>query len=87
MAKIGGIEAELAAIKERNRRVESDKAWETSIMRRTIIAIGTYALSVLLFTLIGAPDPYLAALVPTLGFLLSTLTMPIFKRWWLEGRA
>ena len=35
------IEAELAAIKERNKRVEADKAWETSTFRRLLIAAGT----------------------------------------------
>lgn len=86
MTTIKELENGLAEIKGRNTRVEADKAWETSYARRAIIAAGTYAFSILLFVLIEARDPHLAALVPTLGFVMSTLTLPIFKRWWLRGR-
>jgi hypothetical protein len=80
------LEREIKELKERNARVESDKAWETSWARRTILALGTYLLSVLLLMMIGAPNPFLAALVPSLGFLLSTMTLPLFKNWWLSRR-
>jgi hypothetical protein len=80
------IEAEIEDIKLRNRRVEADKAWETSNVRRAIIFIGTYIATYLVFLLIDAPNPHLAALVPAVGFLLSTLTMPVVKQSWLRNR-
>jgi polyferredoxin len=83
---MAGIERVIDDIKKRNSRVEADKAWETSWTRRSIIAAGTYALSALLLFLINAPNPFFAALVPALGFMLSTMTLPIFKGWWLSGR-
>ena len=57
MATIGELEEGLARIQERNRRVEADKAWETSDARRLIIAAGTYILSMLLFVLIDVSSP------------------------------
>jgi len=84
MVKLEKLENEINKIKERNARVEGDKAWETSLTRRIIVAIGTYALSLLLFVVINAPNPFLAALVPTFGFILSTLTIPFFRSWWLK---
>lgn len=78
------MKKEISAIKERNRRVEIDKAWEISKTRRAIIAIITYLLAVLFLTLINAPYPWLNALVPTFGFILSTLTLPIFKQMWMN---
>ena len=72
-------------IEERNRRVEADKAWETSWTRRAIIAIFTWAFLGLYMSVIGVPDPWLNALIPTTGFVLSTLTLPFFKRWWLRS--
>ncbi len=76
---------EINDIKTRNRRVEADKAWETSKTRRLIIAVFTYVtISIFLFY-IGASNPLIAALVPTIGYLLSTLTMPILKKWWLNN--
>lgn len=39
------IEKELIAIKERNWRVEMDKAWEISWTRRLFIAVATYVIA------------------------------------------
>ncbi|PIN87581.1 hypothetical protein COV12_03100 [Candidatus Woesearchaeota archaeon CG10_big_fil_rev_8_21_14_0_10_32_24] len=69
---------------QRNKRVESDKAWETSYTRRSIIAAITYLIVVWFLYLINAPTPWLNAFVPTAGFVLSTLTLPFFKKWWLR---
>ncbi|MBU0532716.1 hypothetical protein KKB44_04435 [Candidatus Micrarchaeota archaeon] len=78
------LAVELEKIKQRNARVEMDKAWEISITRRLIIAFGTYIFSAILFILINAPSPFFAALVPTSAYLLSTLTLPFFKKLWLK---
>ncbi len=75
---------ELEAIKERNRKVEADKAWEISKIRRSIIAIMTYFIVVLFLYLIHAPYPWLNALVPVLGFILSTLTLSAIKKRWIK---
>tara|TARA_Y100000310_G_C20652882_1_gene800411 strand:- start:56 stop:304 length:249 start_codon:yes stop_codon:yes gene_type:complete len=75
---------EIDAIKERNKRVEIDKAWEVSKTRKIIILIMTYIIILIFLILINAPYPYLNALVPTIGFFLSTLTLPIFKKIWVN---
>jgi len=80
------IKKEIQKIIERNKRVELDKAWETSLTRRLIIAVMTYLLIVLFLWIIEIPNPWLNALVPTIAFILSTLTLPFFKKWWLRHR-
>ena len=75
---------EIKAILERNKRVERDKAWETSFTRRLIIAILTYLVIVLFLYTIKASHVWLTALVPTIAFVLSTLSLPIFKKLWLK---
>lgn len=70
----------------RNARVESDKAWETSKTRRVIIAAITYITAVTFLKLIGNDAPFLNSLVPVGGYVLSTLSMPLFKSWWLGFR-
>ena len=75
---------EIKAILERNKRVEKDKAWETSFTRRLIIAILTYLVIVLFLYMIKASHVWLTALVPTIAFVLSTLSLPIFKKLWLK---
>lgn len=75
---------EIQKIKERNLRVEVDKAWETSYTRKIIIAILTYLVIVLFFISASVANPFLNAIVPTLGFILSTLSLPFFKKIWIE---
>ena len=76
------LEQRLAAIEERNRRVETDKAWETSWTRRIAIAVMTYVVIGIMLTLINADRPWIGAFIPTLGFLLSTLSLPVIKTMW-----
>lgn len=80
------IQKELAVIKERNRRVEADKAWEISWARRLFIAAVTYITASIWLVTIGDINPWLKALVPTAGYLLSTLSLPPLKKWWIKRR-
>ncbi len=87
MDEIQQLKKDVADIKERNARVEEDKAWETSLFRRILIAFLTYAVIVLFFIFAGLPAPFVNAIVPTVGFVLSTLSIPIFKKIWLKRRS
>jgi hypothetical protein len=83
MVATSSLERRVRAIEERNARVESDKAWETSWLRRGLIALFTYLALGLYLWAINIQPWWLNAIVPTVGFLLSTLALPYFKRWWL----
>jgi hypothetical protein len=78
------LEKELENIKERNLRVEADKAWETSFSRKLLVAVSTYFVVVLFFFTASLPRPFISALVPTAGFLLSTLSFPLVKKLWVQ---
>lgn len=78
------IEGRLAIIEERNARVEVDKAWETSFTRRALLVLFTYLAIGIYLWAIGVNKPWLNAIVPAVGFMLSTLTLPIFKKVWLR---
>ncbi len=80
------LEQRVGKIEERNRSVEADKAWETSWTRRVLIAALTYVVVVVFIWSIGVPNPQLSGLVPVAGFLLSTLSVPYVKRYWLKIR-
>ena len=69
----------------RNKRVEADKAWETSYTRRTILTIFTYLAIGVYLSAINIPRPWLNAIVPAVAFMLSTLTLPYFKKIWLTN--
>lgn len=76
------LEREIIAIKQRNNRVEIEKAWEKSLTRRTILMFSTYIAIGLYLTVIQVQRPWINAIVPTVGFFLSTLTLPFFKNVW-----
>jgi len=78
------IEQDIAEIKSRNQKVEMDKRWETSKFRKICILVVTYILACGVMAMIGVPDYYLNALIPTLGFFLSTLSLGFAKRVWLN---
>jgi len=80
------IKQEINKIIERNKKVEADKAWETSFTRRLIIAVMTYLIIVLFLYTIKVPYPWLNALIPAIAFMLSTLSLPFFKKLWLRYR-
>jgi hypothetical protein len=76
------LEKEIDALKERNHRVEAEKAWETSWFRRITVLILTYIVITLFFLAAKFPDPFLNSIVPTLAFVLSTSSLPLFKKIW-----
>ena len=79
------IEAEIQSIKARNERVEQDKAWEISWARRLFIAASTYVIAGVWLLLINDTYPFLKAFVPSVGYILSTLSLPFVKKWWIKN--
>jgi hypothetical protein len=84
VSEITEIERRLSKIEARNRRVELDKTWETSWVRRFLILIFTYVLIGLYMNVVNIDRPWLNAFIPSLGFLLSTLTIGWLKTLWLS---
>ncbi|OGJ55906.1 hypothetical protein A2706_05365 [Candidatus Peribacteria bacterium RIFCSPHIGHO2_01_FULL_51_35] len=84
---MGNLESNIEAILQRNKRVEADKAWETSMFRRMTIGILTYLTASILLWMLDAPNPFLNALIPSVAYLLSTVTLPPLKQWWINRYA
>lgn len=76
------LEERIETIERRNKNVELDKAWETSWTRKILIAVFTYLAIALYLKFIVGINPWINAIVPTVGFLLSTLTLPFFRNLW-----
>jgi polyferredoxin len=77
------LKEEIEQIKQRNKRVEKDKAWETSWTRRICIMILTYIVVVLFsFSISKISNIWLSSLVPVIGFTLSTLSLNVVRRIW-----
>ena len=78
------LEVEIEKIKERNRRVEREKAWEVSWTRRIMVAVVTYTVIAIFFTFIGTDEPLRDSIVPAAAFVLSTSSGPFIKKLWLK---
>ena len=80
------LEKRIDEIEKRNKRVEADKAWETSTLRKTLIIVMTYVFAVLYLKIADTTNPYFGAVVPCVGFFLSTQTLNVIKKKWLSKR-
>jgi di/tricarboxylate transporter len=78
--KIKELDNKIDSIEKRNKRVEGDKAWETSKIRKVLIVILTYIFAFLYLKIADTTNPFLGAVVPCLGFYLSTLTVNKIKK-------
>ncbi len=77
------FEKEINEIKARNKRVETDKAWETSWTRRICIMVLTYIVVITYSYVIKEFDNiFLSSLVPVIGFTLSTLSLRLVRKVW-----
>jgi hypothetical protein len=87
MAKSSELVERIEKLEARNRRVEADKIWETSWLRRGSIMVLTYIVVVFYLRFVIHINPWINALVPVIGFFLSTLTLSIVKKEWISRRS
>ena len=77
------LEERITNIEKRNKRVELDKKWETSFIRRFLICILTYIIVVIYSYLVSKTNSiFLSSLVPVIGFALSTLSLRLCRKIW-----
>lgn len=77
------LKKEIEEIKERNKRVELDKKWETSTTRKVCIAVLTYIVVICYTSLTSKiSNVFLSSLVPVIGFTLSTLSLKFVRKIW-----
>lgn len=81
------LEEKVKNIEERNKRVELDKAWETSWTRKICIMILTYIV-VIIYSYVTRNNNniLLSSLVPVIGFTLSTLSLKFIRKVWENNR-
>jgi len=82
MISVRELAKSVIALEVRNSRVELDKKWETSFTRKFLITVFTFLSIGIYMWAIGIKQPWLNAIVPTLGFTLSTLSLTWFRKLW-----
>lgn len=79
------FEERILKIERRNERVELDKKWETSFTRRVSICILTYIVVLVFSYFINSSNNiFLSSFVPVIGFSLSTLSVNLIRKIWLN---
>ena len=80
------LEKRIEAIERRNSAVTLDKDWETSWTRRGGIMVLTYVVVLAYLFVIGNDNPWVNAIVPPAGFVLSTLALGWLRKTWQKRR-
>ncbi len=81
-SELESLKKEIDQIKSRNQKVETDKAWETSLKRKLLLIVFTYLAIGFYLQAVGVNRPWLNAIVPAVAFFLSTLTLPYLRKLW-----
>jgi len=76
------LEERIEKLETRNKRVEFDKAWETSWARRLSVMMLIYLTVVFYLHFVIHINPWVNGLVPVIGYSVSTLTIGFLKKHW-----
>ena len=79
------LRAEIKKIESRNRKVEQEKRWETSWTRRLFITAMTYGIVSIYLYVVGNSTPFVNAIVPAAGYMLSNLTLGWLRELWRKN--
>ena len=75
---------DIITLKEKNKKIEAEKAWETSNTRRGIIAVVTYIIVAIWLDMLDVKHHYLHALVPVCAYLVAMSMLPFLKNYWIN---
>ena len=78
------LEQEIQKLKQRNKKVEADKAWETSFERKVLVVVLTYVLISIVMYFLEIDKPLVNAIIPTCWYLLSTVSIWLLKNIYIE---
>lgn len=82
---IKNLEKEIEIIKNRNKRVEADKAWETSRFRLVVLSVITFIFSMAVLYFVKTEEYLLSAFSSTAGLIISSQSLPLIKKWWIKN--
>lgn len=78
--KFREIERRVTAIEMRNQRVEQDKTWERSLVRRLVIATVTFVAAFSYLALIQSQNVLLGAVIPAGAYLISAFSLDFLRK-------
>jgi hypothetical protein len=87
ITRLDQMQSEIHALQRRNFEKDRGKEFESSYTRVIFLMAVTYfTLLAYMALVIQSNHPYLDAIVPTVGFNISTWSLPYVKEWWIQAR-
>lgn len=85
--RLNSLQREVNQLKQRNFEKDRGKEFESSYTRVLFLMAVTYwTLFGYMALVIKSKNPFLDAIVPTVGFNISTWSLPYVKEWWIQAR-
>ena len=77
------LENKVKELEEKNRQLEYEKAWETSLTRKIYLMIGIYIIVITYSYVIKKfNNIFLSSLIPVIPFALSNSSLKIIRKIW-----
>ncbi len=86
MNSLEELKRDIEELKNRNKSVDLNKKWEVSIERKVLVVIITYIIMSLVMYSLWMNKPFLNALIPTLWYFLSTLSLEFAKKIYINKK-
>lgn len=75
-------ESILKRILTRNQKVDEEKRWKESLTHRLSVTVLIYIISVCCFYFASVHEIFIVALIPSLGYFISTIKLKLIRHIW-----
>ena len=75
-------ESVLKKVLSRNKKVDKEVLWKNSYTHRISVSILIYVISVCCFYFTSVSEIFIIALIPSLGYFISTIKLKIIRNIW-----
>jgi len=80
------LRTEIEILRQEAVEFEKEKAWSTSSARIFYGTVFTYIVFATTFYFLGIINYFQIAFIPTAGYILYTILLPLFKKWWMASQ-
>lgn len=82
--KVVQLEERIIKLEERLALLESASVWQQSILRKILMSLAMYMLSLIVFTVMRMVNPWLYAFIPAGGLFMFLLILTYSQNLWLK---
>lgn len=83
--RVSHLEETVERIRLSGKYSNLQKNWENSRIRVITVAVSMYVLTLTFMLILQVQNPIVSALLPTVGYMLSTNSIPLVRRIWVRN--